>query len=91
MQFEFDETKNQVNIRERGLSFSRVEEFDFRNAYNEVDKRFKDEVRIKALGYIENRLYMVVYTMREFTIRVISFRKANDREVKKYETQSLSH
>jgi len=35
-------------------------------------------------GYIEDRLYAVVFTPREDAVHVISFRKANSREVKRY-------
>ena len=36
------------------------------------------------MGYIGSRLHVVVYTMRGTRRRVISLRKANSREVRKY-------
>jgi uncharacterized protein len=47
----FDPTKNERNIRERGLSFERAAEFDFATAVAEIDRR-RDygETRIIALG-----------------------------------------
>jgi uncharacterized DUF497 family protein len=40
------------------------------------------------MGRIEGRLFVVVYTARRTAIRVISARKANQREVKDYESRN---
>ena len=37
-----------------------------------------------AVGPLDNRLYMMIFTLRDGTIRVISLRKANRREVERY-------
>ncbi len=42
------------------------------------------EARYTALGYIGDRLYYVVYTMRGDKCRIISLRKANPREERQY-------
>ncbi|WP_084445595.1 BrnT family toxin [Desulfosarcina sp. BuS5] len=42
------------------------------------------ELRFNALGYINNRLYHMTFTLRGGAMRVISLRKANSREVRKY-------
>ena len=41
--------------------------------------------RYQVIGAIESRLYVVVYTPRQETVRIISARKANQREVRYYE------
>jgi uncharacterized DUF497 family protein len=38
-----------------------------------------------AMGEIEGRLHVLVYTKRGQTLRIISLRRANKREVKRYE------
>lgn len=43
------------------------------------------EVRYQLMGKIENRLFVLVYTLRRDVVRIISARKANQREVKHYE------
>lgn len=43
------------------------------------------ERRFVALGYVGERLHVVCFTPIEGGVRVISFRKANDREVRRYE------
>ena len=48
-------------------------------------KKEYGEQRYCVLGFIENRLHSVVFTPRDGKPRVISLRKANQREVKRYE------
>lgn len=86
MEITFDPAKNERNIRERGISFERVADFDFETATYKQDTR-KDygEIRIRAFGYLDGRLHALVFTERKGGIRVISLRKANQREMKKYE------
>jgi len=86
MKIAFDPGKNEWNIRHRGLSFSKVEAFDFDSALVMQDQRKPyPEVRYIALGMLEHRLHVLCFTPIEAGIRVISFRKANAREVKNYE------
>jgi len=89
MEIDFDPAKNAKNIRERGLSFARVSKFDFVTALFAIDNRHDyGETRYRALGLINRRLHALVFVEIPGGIRVISFRKANKREVKQYETQS---
>ena len=54
-----------------------------------LDSRFiYGEDRYLALGGVDGRVLTVVYTMRNDVIRIISARKANSREVKKYENST---
>jgi len=91
MKVNFDPSKNEVNIEERGLPFSMVENFDWSSSFIVEDAR-KDygERRFQALGFIDDLLYMVVFTPRNNAVHVISFRRANNRERKKYESQVKS-
>jgi uncharacterized protein len=85
MQIEFDPAKNERNIRERGLSFERAVEFDFKTAARFDDvRRDYGEKRLLAIGYLDARLHVLCFTEIVGGIRVISFRKANRREVRKY-------
>jgi len=82
---EFDPVKNGRNIRERGLSFQLAETFEFETAVIRLDYRNDyRELRFNAIGYIGQRLYVITFTPRVDTIRVISLRKANNREVRRY-------
>jgi uncharacterized DUF497 family protein len=81
----YDQAKNERNIRERGLSFERAVEFDFATAVVEIDRR-RDygEIRVVAVGYLDSRLHVLCYVETQTGIRVISFRRANSRETKRY-------
>ena len=85
MEIEFDRIKNAKNIQERGISFELAVEFNFGSAFIWQDVRHEySEPRFCALGYINDRLYSLVFTPREQVMRVISLRKANQREIKLY-------
>jgi uncharacterized DUF497 family protein len=86
MHIEFDATKNAANVRDRGLSFEQVAGFDFGTARIWQDARKPyPETRFVALGWLDQRLHVMCFTPVADGIRIISFRKANTREVKIYE------
>lgn len=86
MAIDYDPAKNARNIAERGLPFNRVARFDFESALFSVDtRRDYGETRRRALGFIDGRLHALVFVETERGIRVISLRKANKREVRRYE------
>ena len=85
MRISFDTSKNEWNIRERSLSFELAAEFAFETAHIQTDSRQQyGEVRYVAIGSLHGRLHVLCFTETSDGIRVISFRKANDREVKHY-------
>ena len=89
MDFSFDPAKNARNIAVHGISLARAADFDWHAAVNLEDTRHDyGERRFKALGHIESRLYVLIYTPREGRAHVISLRKANKREVRFYENQA---
>lgn len=53
-------------------------------------RRDYGEARIRALGWLDKRLHALVFVETHHGIRVVSFRKANKREVNIYETQIQS-
>ena len=86
MRISFDPAKDEWNIRVRGLSFSADADFDFENALYAVDdRRDYGETRYVALGMLRDRLHVLCFIETDDGIRVISFRKANAREVRRYE------
>lgn len=85
MKITYDPAKSDRNVRSRGLSFDRVADFDFASALFVVDdRRDYGEVRRIALGYLEDRLHVLCFVERPNGLRVVSFRKANKREVRRY-------
>ena len=86
MVIEFDSAKNDANVVARGLSFTRAADFDFDTAiiWQDLRKPYL-ETRYVAVGFLDGRLHVLCFTPAQNGIRVISFRKANPREVKDYE------
>lgn len=81
-----DPEKERRNIAERGLSLDLVELLDWTTALIWEDRRREyGERRYCVLGFIDDRLHSVVFTPRNGKPRVISLRKANQREVIRYE------
>ncbi|WP_207459142.1 BrnT family toxin [Azospirillum sp. SYSU D00513] len=87
MKFDWDEAKDARCRAERGFGFAdilpvfvdpqRLVELDTRHEYGET--------RHRLYGRIDGRLFVVVYTFRGKLIRIISARKANEREVRKHD------
>jgi len=79
----FDPRKHERNLRERSLGFDEAAQFDFLSAsyFGEVRDR---ENRLVGVGYLRKRLHVLCFIPTRRGIRVISFRKANDREARKY-------
>lgn len=89
MKIEFDAAKSARNEKERGLPFSLVAELDWQTALvSEDDRREYPERRFVALAFLGERLHVACFTPVKGGIRVISFRKANRREVKAYEQEA---
>jgi uncharacterized protein len=85
----FDAAKNVRNIATRGISFEQALAFEWDSALIVEDTR-KDygEHRFQAIGLIAERLHVLVFTPRSGRTHVISLRRANKREVKRYEAQT---
>ncbi len=89
MDISYSLSKNEKNIIERDLSFDMARDFEISNALIVEDKRKEyPERRFQALGFIGDRLYMLVFTPRNSKVHVISLRKANSREIKRYEQKN---
>lgn len=89
MDISFDPAKNERNIETHGISFERAAEFQWDGALHREDtRRDYGECRIRTIGLIGSRVYVLVHTPREGRVHVISLRKANKREVRSYESQA---
>ena len=91
MRISYDPAKNERNIRLRGLSFERAADFAFETALFGLDERKEyHETRIVAIGLLGDRVHVMCFTETPDGIRVISFRKANAREVNRYAQERSS-
>lgn len=77
-----------MTLRERGLDLASVAEADWDDARTaEGDREEYGEGRFVSLVSIDERLCVVAWCMRGEALRVISLRKANARERKRYEQE----
>lgn len=89
MKLIFDPAKDTENKRKHGVSLAEAELMDWDAALIWQDTRHNyGEARMIALGAIGERLYCVVYVDRNDVRRIISLRKANQREFDDYEQET---
>lgn len=91
--FEWNARKSDQCLKERGFDFEYVTRiFDDRKSILRPDTRFEyGENRYQIVGMIAHRVFVVVFTVRVFRIRIISARKANQRERNMYENYQIFH
>ena len=86
VRIQYDEGKNQKNIRKHGLSFETASiAFDDPGAVVIYDDTHSDsEERYNLIGAVGSHILFIAYTVRSETIRVISARPATRREKETY-------
>jgi len=81
----FDPAKDAANQEKHGVALIDAAFLEWDTVVTWQDVRFGyDETRMCALGYIGERLYFVAFVDRGEFRRIISLRRANDREEKRY-------
>ncbi len=87
MQFDWDEAKNETNIRQHGIDFADAPVLFNGPMLTDVDDRIEyGEERWISIGMLFNMTVVVVWTERTHdTVRIISARKANKHERRRYE------
>ena len=87
MKVEFDPAKDEINRIKHGVSLQAAIGFDWDTAVEREDDRFDyGEVRFVAIGLIDVRLYVIVFTEGSGNniVRVISLRPAEKHETRFY-------
>jgi uncharacterized protein len=89
MAITYDPAKRAWTIRERGLDFEDAASFFAGWTIDIPDlRRDYGEPRINTVGYLKRRMVVVCWTPRGEDRRIISMRKANDREKARYQERS---
>ena len=85
MKLEWDEAKRQRTLAERGVDFADVALVNWDDALTLKDVRQPyPETRFITYAPIRGRLCVIAWCYRNTALRVISMRKANTREMRKY-------
>jgi len=81
MEIEYDHAKNAVNIKKHGIAFDAVLDMDQSTSFTAEDSRHDyGEQRFITMGFIHERLHILVWSPRGENIRIISLRKPNQTE-----------
>ena len=85
MRIDFDPDKRDKTLAERGLDFARADEVFSGPTLDLPDDRCDyGEPRVITFGVLDARMIVVVWTPRGEVRRIISMRKANEREIEKF-------
>ncbi len=83
----WDETKRQCNISKHQLDFKGCESiFDYPVVSWDDDREAYGELRMNLLGWLDGIVVQITYTESGDNIQVISLRKAEKHEIRKYQT-----
>jgi hypothetical protein len=83
--FEWDDDKGRENLEKHGVDFIRATMIFEYPVLTEIDGRKQyGETRYRALGHVDDEFYVVIYTWRGKTRRLISAWKAGKNGEKKY-------
>lgn len=85
MQIEFDPNKDAANIAKHGVSLADAVGMDLATAAVVLDERAAyGESRYRAYNRIEGEPYCLAFTLRGDRVRVISFRRAHEKEMARH-------
>jgi uncharacterized DUF497 family protein len=82
---EFDPAKDAANVAKHGLSLADFAGFDAMPMTIADTRSDHGEPRFRAFGRIDGVPHMIAYTLRERRVRLISFRRAHAKEMRRHE------
>ena len=87
LEFEWDKNKNKENIEKHGIGFGTARRIFESPILTWIDNRRNyGEIRRHSIGTIQDIVVLtVIHTDRDGKVRIISARRANSSERKKYE------
>lgn len=86
MEFEFDNSKSEVNKEKHGIDFIEAQSLWDDPDRVEIPARNVDVPRFLVIGKIEDRYWSAIFTYRDESIRIISVRRSRREEVELYES-----
>ena len=89
MNFEWDPDKNRANLKKHGIGFETARNIWLDDKRVEIKAPYPVEDRWIVLGTLHEKIWAAVYTVRGDTVRIISVRRAREKEVKLYEKESV--
>lgn len=85
MEISFNEKKRAETLEHRSLDFAdAIYVFSILHLTIEDDRKNYGERRFQTIGYLKDRMVMVVWTERGTARHIISMRKCNEKEQNRY-------
>ncbi len=85
MRFEYDPRKSASKKDKHGLDFEAAQALWQDAGRIEIDARVAGERRVVTIGRIGGKLWAAIFTLRGDNIRLISVRRARDKETEWYD------
>jgi uncharacterized DUF497 family protein len=85
MSFEWDPEKSKSNRKKHGIDFETAKQIWLDDNRVEIKAPYPVEDRWIVIGSVHEKVWVAVYTIRDDTVRIISVRRAREKEVKLYE------
>jgi len=83
--YEWDERKRMANLEKHGLDFARADlVFESERKVTSVSGKCGEEARFVDYAEVDNVVLALIYTLRDDTVRIISFRPAKRKERRAY-------
>jgi uncharacterized DUF497 family protein len=92
MRIEFDTTKDAANVEKHGVALALARHLEWDTLQCKEDTRHSyGELRMVGHAFMGQRLFCVVLVDKGEVRRVISLRKSNQREVKRYVANAIKN
>jgi uncharacterized protein len=88
MRFEWNADKSLTNKEKHGIDFETATSLWLDEGRVEIEMAFPDERRWALVANIAGKIWTAIYTVRGETIRLISVRRARQKEVRSYEEET---
>ncbi|MGD0186223.1 MAG: BrnT family toxin [Roseiarcus sp.] len=89
MPFEYDSAKSAANKIKHGIDFEAAQALWRDERLLEAPAKTEDEQRFVAIGKLEGKHWTAVYAHRDGNIRLISVRRARQKEIERYESEDI--
>ena len=90
MEFEWDPAKSQSNLRKHGIDFETAKSLWLDESRVEIRAPHPVEDRMVLIAKHGDKVWAAIYTARQNAIRIISVRRARQKEVDLYEEEGPS-
>ena len=89
LSFEYDDRKSQANLQKHGISFEEAKQLWLDPNRLVLYTKFDAEPRWILIGRLHELIWTAVFTIRRVRIRLISVRRARQKEKVVYESERI--